>query len=175
MEENMGRLLNSKLYAAAGLASALATFLPAGPAGAATTINGVAVASCTTPNCSSALIIGTLTSHGSYAVPWVIQVASDPGQCVRLETTDVIGSDLNLEMVVVSPSGRVFRNDNISGTNNLSLVKIAPTEHGFYTVQVSGFNGGAAAVNFELRYGRYSSAGNPNCASPTPPLVSPSL
>ena len=38
-------------------------------------------------------------------------------------------------------------------------MKIAPTEQGFYTVQVSSFNGGAAAVNFELRYGRYASAG----------------
>jgi hypothetical protein len=91
---------------------------------------------------------------------------------VRLETTKVLGdSGLNLEMVVVSPSGQVFRDDD-GGAGNLSLVKIAPTEQGFYTVQVSTANGGAAAVNFRLRYGRYAVAGNPNCAAPTPPVLS---
>jgi hypothetical protein len=52
-------------------------------------------------------------------------------------------------------------------------VKIRPTEQGFYTVQISSFNGGAAAVNFSWRYGRYSSASNPNCNQPTRPLIQP--
>jgi len=164
--------MSSKTMVAAGLAAALAAFVPAGPAGAATTINASKLGTCGTPNCASDTIIGTLGSHGTYAFPWTIQVASDPGQCVRLETTKVLGdSGLNLEMVVVSPSGQVFRDDD-GGAGNLSLVKIAPTEQGFYTVQVSTANGGAAAVNFRLRYGRYAAAGNPNCAAPTPPVLS---
>jgi hypothetical protein len=168
MEEDMRRVLNSKFLAAAGLASALATFLPAGAVSAATTINDPTVASCLPTYCSAESITGTIGSHGSYAFPWEIQVGSDPGQCVRLETTSVQGG-LDLEMVVVSPSGRLFR-DNDGGVGNLSLVKIAPTEQGWYTVQVSAANGGAALVNFTLSYGRYSSFGNPNCATATPPL-----
>ena len=156
--------------AAAGLAATLATFAPVGSAGAATTINDLSVASCTGINCSSDTINGSLSSIGSYAVPWAIQVGSDPGQCVRLETTFVQGG-LDLEMVVVSPSGAVYRDDD-GGAGLLSLVKIAPTEKGWYTVQISSFNGGSAAVNFTLRYGRYSSATNPNCANPTPPVLS---
>lgn len=103
-----------------------------------------------------------------YAFRWKIQAASDPGQCIRLETTAVLGNaGLNLEMVVVSPSGAVYRDED-GGLGNLPLVKIAPGEQGFYTVQVATANGGAAAVNFRLRYGRYASATNRNCASPTP-------
>ncbi|HEX6010935.1 MAG TPA: hypothetical protein VFY87_03845 [Geminicoccaceae bacterium] len=156
--------MSSKTMAATGLAAALATFAPVGPTGAATTINTSTLGTCGTPNCASDTIIGTLGSHGSYAFPWTIQVASDPGQCVRLDTTEVLGgSGLNLEMVVVSPSGRVFRDDD-GGVGNLPLVKITPSEQGFYTVQISTANGGAAAVNFKLRYGRYASPTNPNCA-----------
>lgn len=150
----------SKTMSAAGLAAALAAFAPAGPAGATSTINASALGTCTAVNCASDTIIGTLGSHGSYAFPWTIQVASDPGQCVRLHTTEVIGvPGLTLEMVVVSPSGRVFR----GGGRNPGLVKISPSEQGFYTVQISTADGGAAAVNFKLRYGRYASPANPNC------------
>jgi hypothetical protein len=116
---------------------------------------------CGIPNCASDTIIGTLGSHGSYAFPSTIQVASDPGQCVRLHDTGVIGfPGLVLEVVVVSPSGRMFR----GGAANLGLAKIAPTERGFCTVQVSTPNGGAAALNFKLLHGRYASPTNPNCA-----------
>jgi hypothetical protein len=182
MEEDMRPVLGSRLQhdacpalrpgtLAAGFVAALAAFVPAGPAGAAT-INASTLGMCGTPNCASDTIIGALGSHGSYAFPWTIQVASDPDQCVRLETAKVLGnSGLNLEMVVVSPSGVVYRDDD-GGAGNLSLVKITPTEQGFYTVQVSTANGGAAAVNFKLRYGRYASPTNPNCATPTPPVLS---
>ena len=119
----------SKTMSAAGLAAALAAFAPAGPAGATSTINASALGTCTAVNCASDTIIGTLGSHGSYAFPWTIQVASDPGKCVRLHTTEVIGvPGLTLEMVVVSPSGRVFR----GGGRNPGLVKISPSEQGFY-------------------------------------------
>ena len=151
-----------RTMAAAGLAAALATFIPIGPAGAATTINASQLG-------ASDTIIGTLGSHGSYAFPWTIQVASDPGQCVRLEVAEVLGgSGLDLEMVVVSPAGRVFRNDNAVG--NRPLIRIAPTEQGFYTVQISTANGGAAAVNLKLLYGRFASASS--CFPATQQLVS---
>ena len=99
----------------AGLASALATIRPGGAGWSRhhdqRRYGGVLHHT----QLRSATIIGTLSSHGSYAIPWVIQVASDPGQCVRLEMTKVLGSGLNLEMVVVSPSGVVYRDDDGGG------------------------------------------------------------
>ena len=136
------------------------------PAGA-TTINDTSVSTCTGANCSSERVIGSITTHGSFAIPWTIQVGAIAGECVRLET-QLASSDL--EVVAVSPSGQVFRDDD-GGTGNLSLVKISPAESGWYTVQVARFNGTPAAENFTLRYGRYS-AGNPNCSGPTAPTLS---
>jgi hypothetical protein len=40
---------------------------------------------------------------------------------------------------------------------------VSAREHRVYTVQISTADGGAAAVNFKLRYGRYASPANPNC------------
>jgi hypothetical protein len=94
-------------------------------------------------------------------------VGAEAGNCVRLETT---GSGADLEIVAVSPSGQVYRDDD-GGAGNEALVKIAPAERGWYTVQVSTFNGAAVSTNFTLLYGRYGTASNVNCADPTPPAL----
>jgi hypothetical protein len=133
----------------------------------ASTINDLSISTCTGDNCSSERLIGSITSHGPFTIPWAIQVGAIAGECVRLET-QLASSDL--EVVAVSPSGQVFRDDN-GGPGNLSLLKISPAESGWYTVQVSRANGTPAAENFTLRYGRYS-AGNPNCSGPTAPTLS---
>jgi hypothetical protein len=153
------------MLAAALLAAASTIFAPTGPA-SASTINDLSVSTCTTNNCSSEIITGSLTTHGGFAIPWTIQVGANVRECLRLETT-FASSDL--EMVVTSPSGLVFRDDD-GGVGTLSLVKIASAEAGWHTVQISRFNGSAAAENFTLRYGRYS-AGNPNCAGATAPTA----
>jgi hypothetical protein len=160
---NIIRLDRSRVLGAALLAASAVT-APMMPAGAHT-INSLPPSACNFNNCSAALIFGSITSHGSFSIPWEAQVGAIAGECLRLETTT---ADSDLEIVAISPSGQVFSNDN-GGAGNLSLVKIAPAESGWYTVRVARSNGTAAAENFILRYGRYTSASNPNCASPTPP------
>src|SRR4051794_4361638 len=118
-------------------------------------------------------ISGSIGNQGGvFPFPWEIQVGANVGQCLRLETTSVDPSSTDLEMVVVSPSGQVYRNDDLATGNRLSLVKVSPAERGWYTVQVSTFDGRPVTANFTLRYGSYS-GGNPNCQTPTQPLSQP--
>jgi hypothetical protein len=145
----------------------LAAIVLAAPAGA-TTINDLSVRNCMRTNCSTESISGSIGNQsGVFPFPWEIQVGSEVGNCLRLETTF---ADVDLEIVAVSPSGAVYRDDD-GGAGDLSLVKIAPAERGWYTVQVSTFDGAAVSANFTLLYGRYASASNPNCQPPTPPAA----
>jgi hypothetical protein len=160
---NHARTLGAALLAATAAAVALPV-----PAGASTLVNDLSVSSCTSDNCSSETITGSLSMHGAFSIPWTLRMGAIAGECLRLET---VFADSDLEIVAVAPSGTAFRNDN-GGAGNLSLVKIAPAESGWYTVRVGRFDGAPVAENFILRYGRYTSASNPNCASPTPPVLS---
>ena len=115
---------------------------------------------CTTINCQAARFRGVVADEGGFAVPFTMQVQALAGRCLRLETTQ---QDVNLEMVVVSPDGTTWRDDD-GGAGTLSLVKIASTPRtGFYTVHLSHFNGVAVNAAFTLLVGQYP-AGNPNCA-----------
>lgn len=105
-------------------------------------------------------------STNTQPIPFAAQVYSTGGECVRLEVTDQGGQDL--ETVLVSPTGVVWRDDD-GASNNRPLVKANTDVDGWYTVHVSSFNGGPGAAIFQLRYGRYNN-GNPNCSSPTTPL-----
>ena len=157
-----------KMLAAIGFFSALTITVPLLPAGA-TTINDLSVRNCARERCSIESITGSIGNQaGVFPFPWEIQVGAESGNCVRLETTGSGGVDL--EIVAVSPSGQVYRDDD-GGTGNEALVKIAPAERGWYTVQVSTFNGAAVSANFTLLYGRYGSAGNINCDAPTTPVL----
>jgi hypothetical protein len=122
---------------------------------------------CTGTNCSSQIINGTYHADASGdADPFILQVYSQGNECVRL---DVIAEDSNLEMVLVSPAGRVWRNNDRNASNPRPLIKAISDVSGWYTLQVSQFNGAAVISDFTLRYGRYD-INNPNCFNETPPL-----
>ncbi|HSE84104.1 MAG TPA: hypothetical protein VLB01_06125, partial [Thermodesulfobacteriota bacterium] len=75
-------------------------------------------------------------------------------------------------IVLISPSGVVWRNDDRDGANDRRpLIKADPTDgQGWYTLQISHYSGGGVAGygdDFTLQYGWYNS-GNPNCSNPTP-------
>lgn len=139
-----------------------------GLATASTELFDNTVSACTTANCSSLVLPGTMLSFGAgSAGNWVANVFATPGQCVRL---DVITQTTDLEMVVVAPNGVVFRNDDRAVGDVRPLVKIGSApNNGWYTVHLSHFLGSAVSANFTLLYGRYT-AGNPNCSVPTPSL-----
>jgi hypothetical protein len=107
--------------------------------------------------------ISERNSTNTQAIPFIAQVYSSGNECVRLEVTDQGAQDL--EIVLVSPDGLVWRDDDSAG-NNRPLVKAITNVDGWYTVHVSQYAGGCCATVFQLRYGRYNN-GNPNCASPT--------
>lgn len=123
--------------------------------------------SCTGINCGSQSINATYTQNQfGQSLPFTTQVFVPGGFCVRLEVTSQ-GSGGDLEMVLVSPNGTVWRDDDSAG-NNRPLIKVnAAPVFGWYNLQVSHFAGTGATTNFILRYGLYTS-GNPNCSSPTP-------
>jgi hypothetical protein len=122
---------------------------------------------CTSVNCSSQIINGTYHADAAGDVdPFILQVYSQGNECVRL---DVVAEDFNLEMVLVSPTGKIWRNNDRNASNLRPLIKAITDVSGWYTLQVSQFNGAAVISDFTLRYGRYD-INNPNCFSETPPL-----
>ena len=120
--------------------------------------------------------LNTQKIRGQYVVaqsgnsqPFFIQVFADVGECMRVDVETQQG---DLELVVVSPNGTVWRNDDRDGAlDRRPLVKIPfTTAKGFYTVQVSAFDGGLETLEFRLKYGRFN-VGSENCAGGTPPLT----
>ena len=135
------------------------------------------LSTCTTTNCAAALINGSILQDTSSDIaPFNLPIFAGAGECIRVEVTAPPGTstDTDLELVLVAPSGVVWRNDDQGGTGgNRPLLKIASAPNrGWYTLQVSQFNGSISPntlVDFSIAYGRYN-AGNPNCSTPTPPL-----
>jgi len=122
---------------------------------------------CTTLNCSASIINGTyVTSSNNNVDPFILQVFSTGSECVRLAVTSQ-GTDL--EAVLVSPSGAVWKDDDGGGSLR-PLIKANTDVRGWYTLQIARYNGTAANADFTLNYGRYPS-GNVNCSAPTTPLT----
>jgi hypothetical protein len=123
---------------------------------------------CTTINCNAATYTGTYegTFDGN-AQPFILQIFAQRNECVRLAVTQ---QQNDLEMVLISPNGAVWRNDNSGGTPNpLIKARTGSSPDGWYTLQISQFNGLSSNTGFDftLKYGRYN-ADNLNCNSPTP-------
>jgi hypothetical protein len=130
------------------------------------------VSTCTTLNCSSLRIPGTVHAFGPSADAFTINAFAGAGQCVRFDLISPPHPAPDMELVVVAPDGTVFRNDDRNGAlDRRPVVKIASApNNGWYTVHIAQFAGAATETNFVLLYGRYP-AGNPNCTTPTPPLL----
>jgi hypothetical protein len=122
---------------------------------------------CTSINCSSQSIRGTYHSDAAGdSDPFILQIYSGGGECVRL---DVTAETHDLEMVLISPTGRIWRNDDIFDDPR-PLIEAITDINGWYTLQVSHYTGANVIADFTLRYGRYNS-GNPNCSSVTTPII----
>lgn len=128
---------------------------------------------CSTINCSAVSFNGTVLKlsdvvGGTNVLPWIGQIWSEAGECLRIDLTSMTGG--NLEMVVVSPNGTLYRNDNRSASNLKPLLKIDSTPiTGYYTLHISTTDGVADTIDFTILFGRYNT-GNTNCAAPTPAL-----
>jgi hypothetical protein len=130
------------------------------------------LASCTGNNCSSLRIPGTVFSFAASAGQFVFSAFANVGECVRFDLISPPHPAPDMETVVISPDGTVFRNDDRNGAlDRRPLVKIASApKNGWYTVRVGQFAGDAVETNVVMLYGRYP-GGNPNCATPTLPAA----
>jgi len=128
------------------------------------------LSSCTTANCSSLTIPGTVTNPSSNNDPFELQVFAGANECVRLEVIQSV-QGVDLEMVVRAPNGSIYRNDDGSGGGVFAnpMVQINGTPNpGWYSVSINHWNGVASYADFVMTYGRYN-VGNVNCAAPTVP------
>ena len=155
----------------AALACVATLAMPIGYARAGTEIIDSAFGTCTPINCSATSIAGFVASFGNSVTPWTAKFLATTAACLRLDVA-FVRTAANLEMVVIAPDGSTsFRADG-GGTAGATapLVKISPApKTGYYTVVVSSTTGAAVNTDFQLLFGQYD-PGNPNCASPTPPL-----
>jgi hypothetical protein len=131
---------------------------------------------CTGINCGSESLAATYElSPSGQAIPFIAQIFSSGGECLRVDITALGTAPPNgdLETVLVSPNGTTWRNDDGGTCVRCPLVKANTPSgvDGWYTVSISHFAGNGSPTSFRLRYGRYP-LGNPNCASPTPAMDS---
>lgn len=131
----------------------------------------IRINTCTTLNCGSEIIVGRFNAQGTASNPWVglLWLEAGSSYCARLQ---IDKQSLNTEMSVVGPDGRVYTSDNGGGTCSFCpRVVISPVGlRGAYTVVINQYSGAAVEGGFRLRASQYN-LGNPNCSSPTPPLL----
>ncbi|WP_375515072.1 hypothetical protein [uncultured Nostoc sp.] len=139
---------------------------------AGSTIFDPVVDNCTTVNCGSVDISGISEKNAfGDSVPFIVQVFGDANECIRL---DVVFQSADTKIVLVSPSGKIWSNDDTNGTRPL-VVAIGDVK-GYYTVQINYYNGNQAINSgqaFTLAYGRYVSTNSANCSSPTVSALRP--
>jgi hypothetical protein len=125
---------------------------------------------CTPTNCL-AVVFTSISEKNAFgdSVPFIIQVFAEPNECLRI---DVFNESADQEIVLVSPSGAVWRNDDRASGDNRPLITAATDVKGYYTVQINQFTGNQAINTgqiFSFAYGRYV-LGNPgNCFNPAGP------
>lgn len=126
---------------------------------------------CTSINCEATSFTGSFSrNQAGQAEPFTLQVLTSATECIRL---DIYAESQDVEMVLVSPSGRVWRNDDRSSNDTRPLIKAVADVTGWYTLQIYPFTGLGSGGFFGLTYGNYRNpTTNPNCSSPTPPLGS---
>jgi hypothetical protein len=125
-------------------------------------------ATCTAINCSSLTINSTveLDAFGN-AHPVVFELKGSTGDCLRV---DVTTEAADTQAVLVSPSGKVWSNDDRGYPDLRPLIVANADVVGFYTLTIGRYTGTGTRVNVTILYGQYP-LGNPNCANPTQPFV----
>jgi hypothetical protein len=137
-----------------------------------------AIDTCTGTNCNAVFLNGTPQRNANGdSDPFTLQIFSNGNECIRLDLTyqetNPGSTAADLEITLVSPSGRVWWNDDRNGaTDRKPLIKAITDVDGFYTLQINQYNG-AQSINsvqgFTLAYGRYNNT-NSNCSSATAPI-----
>lgn len=130
------------------------------------------VDTCDVINCGAVLINGqTARNHAGDSVPYTAEIYADANECLRLEVTHQStkepAQNAGMRIVLVSPTGSIWRNDGLSDTRPVLTARTDVKGH--YTVQVN-YSGGLQQTNsiqnFFLAYGRYHLGTPVNCPIP---------
>jgi hypothetical protein len=153
-----------------------ASVLGTAPGHTASQVWDPGVDACTTLNCGTVLLPGTVGNIAGLSTQrWDIAVYAAAGECLRLDQTNVFGAGVDDEMVVVAPDGTAYRDDDSSGGLRPKVVINPTPSRGWYYVSIARFTGAPAPEHdFYLKYGRYvRSTTNPNCVGATTPRMEP--
>lgn len=105
-----------------------------------------------------------LTSPLGRPNPAVYQVYAGTNECIYIIGTT---QTVDVEATLISPSGRVWQNDD-GGGNNYPFIKAITPVSGWNTLQLSHFSGGGSNGTFTFFIGRYPSTSS-FCSSATTP------
>src|SRR6476620_11738929 len=103
----------------------VSTLLLASPALAGDEIFDPTITTCTSLNCQSKDINGTILSSATNAAQWTASVYAGAGECLRIAVT-VQYTDLIATLS--APGGTLFRDDD-SGGSLRPLIKVDPAPH----------------------------------------------
>lgn len=98
--------------------------------------------------------------------PFLAQVFTTGGECLRIAVTSQ-GADL--KATLVSPSGRVWRDDDSNGSLR-PLIKAITDVRGWYPLSIAHFAGNPVNADFTMQVRRLAST-DPLCASATTPAL----
>jgi hypothetical protein len=117
--------------------------------------------------------IGTTRVNGSVETnvnsnrdPWVAQVFSSGNECLRIA---VVSQGADLEATLISPSGRVWQDDDSNGSLR-PLIKAITDVRGWYPLTLSHFAGAVTNADFSMDITRLPS-NSASCQPPTAPRV----
>jgi hypothetical protein len=169
-------MLKAKLLplGALGLGAALL----AGPAVAGSELFDP-VSTCTARNCNSQAVTGNVfesTQPGSTgSKPWVAQIFKGGGdECLRIAVITQTGDLDAVAILTCAGFPQVtWVDDDSGGDLRPRLIAADPTPPGWCTLTISQFGGENEDGQFQLRFGRYSPANQPNCSPATDPLEFP--
>ena len=130
------------------------------------------VDNCDLVNCGAVFINGYVQRNSiGDSIPYTAEIYAGANECLRLEVTyqatQVPAQPAGMRIVLVSPTGSIWRNGDLSDTR--PVVTARTDVKGHYTVQINHSNDlqpGNSVQNFGLAYGRYVLGTPVNCPTP---------
>lgn len=130
------------------------------------------VDSCNVLNCGAVFISGqSQRNNFGDSIPFTAEIYADANECLRLEVnylvTKVPAPAADMQIVLVSPTGSIWRNDDSNYTR--PIVTARTDVKGHYTVHVNQSKGLPpmnSVQTFGLSYGRYIIGTPVNCPNP---------
>ena len=123
---------------------------------------------CTVLNCGAVLFSGVIERNSTVgSIPFTADLYADANECLRVELTYHRPQVADLKIVLVSPSGSIWKNEGSAGGR--PVVTARTDIKGHYALHVNSPDGVQpmnSVQNIGLAYGRYIAGTAVNCPSP---------